>query len=292
MTPWRLPGGVDPTQRRPRARRPLLGARLTLVTVTAAFVAGCSSPGGASNTPAFGSAGPVTVTSTLAGQSILPLRVYWEAMPSVPATQIFEVDFLIDGKQWWGLRDPPYVYGNAGNWLVTSSLMPGKHSFTVGVLTLSDQVTYAAVNTVIATVVAPPAPPNGLAGTWARTVTAANIKKATSDPPLPLSGPWLLTIDPAGWGLVDPHQNYRRFDVAYQPSATLDMRPTIETLPPLHGEFCSTTDFAYVDPIWSWSWTAAIGGGVKTLTLHPQGLDPCGNRAAVLEGRWTLVNPP
>jgi hypothetical protein len=270
-----------------------MGARLALVTVTATLVAGCSSP--PPNTSANGSPAPVTVTSTLVGLSTLPARVYWEAFPSVPATQISQVDFLIDGQVWWDDRTSPYVYGAAGNWLVTSSLMLGKHTFTVGFFTLNNQVSYAAVSTVIATVAAPPAPPGALAGKWARTVTAADLQKAVSYP-LPLPGDWQLTIGPAGWGLVDPHGNYRLFDVAYA-VGVMDMRPTIETPDSSKDGFCSTADFGYVDPIWSWGWETFAHGqlvrsGGGTLLLQPQGLDPCGNRAAVLEGYWRLVNTP
>jgi hypothetical protein len=68
--------GRDPAQRHLRVLRALLGARLGLVTVTATIVAGCSSTGA---TSAPSATAPLTVTSTLAGRSILPLRVYWEA---------------------------------------------------------------------------------------------------------------------------------------------------------------------------------------------------------------------
>jgi hypothetical protein len=270
--------------RAPRARR---GPPFTLLAVTGTLVVGCSSPGGASSTPATASPAQVTVTSTLAGRSTLPLRILWEALPSVPATQVIEVDFRIDDSgPVWVDRSPPYVYGSAGNWLVTSFLTPGKHRFTVGVITLGSQ---EAVSTVTATVAAPPSPPDGLGGTWVRTVTAADAKKANLGPPP--SGDWHLTIDPAGWYVLDPQTNGELFDVGYASSSVVLMRPTIEHPPTSRypnsggGGFC-----AAVDPVFSW--TVAIGGAGKTLTLHPQGLDPCGDRVAVLEGVWTLINAP
>ena len=60
------------------------------------------------------------------------------------------------------------------------------------------------------------------------------------------------------------------------------MRPTIE-YPPYpndnKGGFCEDTD-----PLATWTYTVANDG--KTLSLHPTGHDPCGDRAAILEGTW------
>jgi hypothetical protein len=98
-------------------------------------------------------------------------------------------------------------------------------------------------------------------------------------------GLWRLTVVAAGWELLDPQANQGLFDVGYQ-SAALEMRPTIE-YPPFpnsnNGGFCANTD-----PIFDW--TYAIGRGGRTLTLHPEGQDPCGDRAATLEGTWTRVS--
>jgi hypothetical protein len=205
----------------------------------------------------------------------------------VPATQVLQVDFLIDGGIVWDDRTWPYVYGFAGNSLVTSVLTPGKHTFTVEVETRQGQDVYSTVTAMVA---APPARPKGLAGTWARTVTAADLKKATSDSsPLSYdwqltSGGWQLKIDQTGWWLVDPLGHHRLFDVAYQSSAILLMRPRIETPDAADSSFGGFCDL--VDPIWSW--TVAIGSG--GMTLRPQGLDPCGKRAAILEGMWRLVS--
>ncbi|PZR82682.1 MAG: hypothetical protein DLM65_03395 [Candidatus Aeolococcus gillhamiae] len=222
------------------------------------------------------------MTSTLAGRSSLPPRVPWEAMPSVPSAQVSEVDFLIDGRLGWVEHKPPYVYGNDGNWLVTSFLMPGKHTFTVRAISTSGQ---SAVTTVTATVAAPPAPPAVLAGAWARRVTADDVRKATSGSPPP-PGDWRLTIAPVGWATFDPQGGQALFDVGYQSSTTVEMRPEIEQPPypnSSNGGFCTGTD-----PIFNW--TVVIGSGGKTLTLHPAAHDPCGDRAAILEGTWTLAS--
>jgi hypothetical protein len=240
--------------------------------------AGCSPENvqtSASRTPA-----PATVSSTLDGLSSLPHRIHWVATPGIPIADVEEVDFLIDGALGWVEYKAPYVYGDDGNWLVTSFLPPGAHTFTVKVISLSGK---SATRSVTAIVSAPPAPPAALAGTWAHTVTAADMSKVTSGM-LPPTGLWRLTIAAAGWEPLDPQGSKGLFDVGYLPSG-LEMRPTIE-YPPFpntnNGGFCADTD-----PIFDW--TYAIGGG-STLTLHPAGQDPCGDRAAILEGTWVRVS--
>jgi hypothetical protein len=264
--------------------RSLSGARaqapyLLLGMAAIALLDGCSSA--QIPTPSPTASPAVTVHSTLDGMSSLPQRIHWEAMPGLPASQVSEVDFLIDGQLGWVEHTAPYVYGDDGNWLVTSFLTPGEHAFTVRVVATSG---HSATSTAKAIVAAPPAPPAGLAGTWARTITAADLKKATTDSPPPL-GAWRLTIAATGWEPIDPQGNRGLFDVGYQSALTVEMRPTIE-YPPFpnsnNGGFCGDTD-----PIFTW--TTVIGSAGKTLALHPVGQDPCGDRAAILEGTWTRV---
>jgi hypothetical protein len=228
-----------------------------------------------------GAPAQITVTSTLTGQSTLPHRIRWEAKPSVPAAQITEVDFLIDGQLAWVENVAPFDYGDDGNWLVTSFLVPGEHAFTVRLVTRNGPIATSTVNAVVD---APLPPPAGLAGTWRRTVTAADVEKSTSGS-APPPGAWRLTIAAAGWEPIDPQGNQGLFDIGYQPAGTVEMRPTIE-YPPYpnsnEGGFCNG-----VDPISNW--TFATGSGRKTLTLHPAGKDPCGDRAAILEGTWSRV---
>ena len=261
------------------------GATLLLVLVVAA----CSSPGGAAanesattGQAASPAASPakLSVTSTLDRHTTLPIRIHWQAFPSASATYVTEVDFLIDGKLGWVEHKTPYFYGNDGNWLVTSFLTPGKHSFTVRVITTDG---HTATDTVKASVTAPPAPPAALRGvTWARQVTAADVRKATSGQ-APPPGRWRLGISPAGWQLHDPTGGGLLFDVDYGPAGSLQMRPTIE-YPPYpnsnDGGFCQDTD-----PLWAW--TYSVGDNGKTLTLRSIGHDPCGDRIAILAGTWT-----
>ena len=98
-----------------------------------------------------------TVTSTLDGKTVLPLRIRWRARPQhVALAQVKEVDYLIDGRRAWTEHHAPYYYGSDNNRLVTTFLKPGLHTFTVRATTTDNQV---ATDTVKAQVVAPPAPP-------------------------------------------------------------------------------------------------------------------------------------
>ena len=147
-----------------RGLRPL--AWLGLVAA-AALAAGCSS-GHAATVPPSESPARLTVTSTLDGHTALPSRIHWQAFASVPAAHISKVDFLIDGWLSWEETTSPYVYGRDGNWLVTSFLRPGEHTFTVRVITTDGHM---ATETMKASVTAPAAPPAALARTWTRVVT-------------------------------------------------------------------------------------------------------------------------
>jgi len=220
------------------------------------------------------------ITSTLDGSTTLPHRIQWVATPTISEDQVSEVDFLIDDQIAYVERHAPYSYGGDGNYLVTSFLTPGEHSFTVRMITVGGQ---RADSTVKASVVAEPALPNGLADTsWTREVTASDMQKATSSEPPP-SGSWGLTIDSVGWMIHDPEGGGLLFDVAYESEGGVELRPTIARPPfpnPTNGFFCAEPDTSVL-------WTYTISDGGNTLTLHPVSEDPCGDRAAILEGTWT-----
>jgi hypothetical protein len=272
-----------------RPGQPYSAARALVVLALLLLAASCSSSTGS---PATGNAGSTTtasangaspalvVASTLDGHPTLPHRISWVAKPSVAESEVSEVDFLIDGKAAFVEQHAPYVYGRDGGYLVTTFLTPGLHSFTVRVITVGGQ---SATSTVKAAVAAPSAPPGGLSRTsWVRTMTASDQKKATSPEPPP-TGRWDLTIDSVGWMIHDPEGGGQLFDVAYQSSGRVELRPSIERPPfpnPTGGAFCEEPD-----PSVRWSYT--IGDGGRTLSLHPVGHDPCGDRVAILEGRWT-----
>jgi hypothetical protein len=260
-------------------------AAVMLIPLTLAGCGGSSSTSSGSSAPAASGASSKSsplavapsVSASLDGLSVLPARIHWTVKVSDPS-QVSEVDFLVDGQKGWVEKNPPYFYGNDGNWLVTSFLTPGMHTFSARVTTVSGG---SVTDTVKAATTKPASPPAALSGRWARQVTDADTKKNTSDQPPP-AGLWGLTIDARGWHLTDPDKGGGSFDVGYLSGGRLDMRPTIEMPPypnPTNGGFCDDTD-----PPATWSAAAAPG---STMTLHPIGKDPCGDRIAILEGSWT-----
>jgi hypothetical protein len=277
--------GPGSAARSPWRAKPVSAAVLLVLALAAcSSSAGAASSGPAAPAKAISSSASspmLTVASTLDGHTTLPLRTHWQAFPSGPAADVSEVDFLIDGRLGWVEHNAPYLYGDDGNWLVTSFLSPGEHTFTVRVITTDG---YTATDTVKTSVTTPPAPPPALSGiTWERQVTLADVLKSTSGQPPP-PGRWRLRINRMGWQLHDPTPggSWGLFDVLYQPGGRLQMRPTIE-YPPYpnsnNGGFCQDTD-----PLWAWAYS--VGDG-NTLTLHPLGQDPCGDRIAILAGKWT-----
>ena len=224
---------------------------------------------------------PVSISSSLDGKRVLPLRIHWTARPSLPPSSVARVDFLIDGRLGWSEQRAPYFYADDGNWLVTTFLKPGTHRFTVQVTTATGK---QASDTVTARVVPAPAPPASLTGNWQHTVTSADVAHATSSQPPP-TGHWKLKIDRLGWQMTDPQQGGGAFDVVYLTNGQLQMRPTIEMPPypnPSNGGFCADTD-----PLATW--TAKTSPNGKTMTLRPVTQDPCGDRIAILVGTWHRI---
>jgi hypothetical protein len=249
---------------------------LVLATVAAAItIATAAGATGAATAQSFG------VTSSLDGKSVLPLRIHWIGRPQVVLSKVKELDFLIDGRLGWVEHKTPFVYGDDGNWLVTSFLKPGKHTFAIRMITTDGA---KSTDTVHARVVAAPAPPTALTGTtWQRTITAEEANKQTSGH-RPPTGLWKIKIGPRGWLLSGPpHTGGLLVDVAYLTATKVQMRPNIETPPfqnPFSGGFCDDTD-----PLWTW--TVAVSTDGNTMSLNPAGHDRCGDRAAILQGTWT-----
>ena len=232
----------------------------------------------------------LSVTSTLDHKTSLPHQVDWVATPSVPQAQVSRVDFLIDGKVHWTAHTAPYTYGDANNWLVTSWLTPGMHSFTTKVTTTSGST---AVDTVHAKVLPTPAPPSALRGThWKRTFKAGQIGEAPA-------GVWELTIGASGWKIKDPQRGGAYIDVAYHAPNTVQSRSGIWTRNPTVAEkagkaaqvqegngWCPDTN---VPVNYHWAVTST------TLTLTLAGGDRCGDGSHgrdednVWAGTWTRV---
>src|SRR5262245_13435616 len=106
-----------------------------------------------------------TVTSSLDGKTVLPVRSHWIASPQADPSQgqLSEVDVFIYGYHAWTAHSSPWYFGDNGNWLVTTILPPGLHTFTVRAVVSSDKV---AVDKFQARVVTSPKPPARLAGSW------------------------------------------------------------------------------------------------------------------------------
>ena len=72
-------------------------------------------PASASISRGSAAATAFTVRSSLDGKSVLPRRIRWLAIPSLPASKVARVDFLIDGGSVrWTERSAPYSYADDG----------------------------------------------------------------------------------------------------------------------------------------------------------------------------------
>jgi len=197
-----------------------------------------------------------TVTSSLDGKTVLPLRSHWIAYPKIDPSQgqITQVDYLIDGYHAWSAHSAPWYYGDNGNWLVTSILKPGLHTFTVRAVVSADK---DAVDKFQARVIAPPQPPARLAGRW-------------------VHGARTLLIMKTGW-CIGPNQWVRR-QVPAQPQRRpghIDHRPprTSTSLRP-NAPAC---------------WKVTLSANGKRLQLAPIG-DSCSERVATFKGQWARVH--
>jgi hypothetical protein len=249
-----------------------------------ALASGCSAAGSApsansdaSSAPA--SAAPLTITSTLEGHASLPHRIYWQATPSVPGADVSEVDFLIDGQVYWVEHNAPYFYGGNDNYLVTSFLTPGPHTFTVKVVTTTDR---KASQTVTATVPVAPEPPTALAGTW------WNFQQQT--PGSPPTGYWRLVVTQAGWRIYDTAGTGDMLDVVYPSAGQLVFQTGMATGHPLYGTasqsvgldlngWCNNDPGTPVRYRWSVS--------ARGLTLRYEGGQACPGFNGFMTSAWT-----
>jgi hypothetical protein len=238
-----------------------------------------------------------TVKSTLDGTKVLPIRTRWIAQPRIPASQVAEVDFLIDGKLRWIEHTAPYVYGGDHNglnkgFLITTWLTPGEHRFTVSVTGTSGTKT---ADTVTARVLPAPQPPAALAGAWTRVLTAQDAQKAQPQyggtPPL---GSWRLVFDRTGAWELDPKGGGVLDNYDAEPGIIHVYAP-IQMTPPIgpggiskfgHHIFTSGgTDCTTAGPFGTYRWT--VSGTTLTLTAIHEG---CPDRGALWEGIWTRTS--
>ncbi len=238
-----------------------------------------------------------TVTSSLDGKKVLPLRTRWLAYPKLPTAQVKEVDFLIDGKLRWVEEYAPYNYGSDDShghlgYLITTWLTAGRHTFTARAI---DKTGHRATDAVAARVLPAPKPPAELAGTWTRTVTQADLKKSGPQPP-PV-GVWRLVfdrvgaweLDPQGGGVVSQYDAVGDVIHAYAPIQMVP-RGTGGNDPGTIARFGQHVavgggiDCRDDGPFGSYSWS--VTGSELTLTANKE---PCGDRRAIWEGVWKRV---
>ncbi len=198
-----------------------------------------------------------TVTSSLDGKTVLPVRSHWIAYPKIDPSQgqVAEVDYLIDGFHAWTAHSSPWYYGDNGNWLVTTILKPGQHTFTVRAVVSPDKV---AVDKFQARVVAPPKPPTRLAGSWSRAGRT-------------------LFIARTGWGIG----SNQFLDARYLANGNAVLGPEIIDRPE-QPPTCGANP-----PL---NWKVALSAGGKRMKLAPIGSDRCSARVAALRGTWTRAH--
>jgi hypothetical protein len=257
---------------------------LSLALLTFATVVSSAAAGGGSQ--------PFTVTSTLDGKRVLPLRMHWLAYPSMPASKVSRVEFLIDGKVRWIERYAPYNYASDDNgqnlgYLITTWLAPGKHRFAVRA---TDKRGRQATDTVVARVLPAPEPPAALKGMWTRVVTNADLKK--SDPKFgsgPPAGKWKLVFDRVGAWHLDPLGSGVVNQYAARPGtihvyAPIAMAPRGVGISKFGHRRIGPLDCTEAGPFGTYRWS--VSGSELTLTASREG---CGQRRAIWEGVWARV---
>jgi hypothetical protein len=213
-----------------------------------------------------------TVSSTLSRTRVLPHRIHWLGKPSLRPSRIREVDFLIDGRRAWVEHRAPYSYGYDGNYLVTSWLKPGLHSFTViAVATDGRRATVSSK----ARSLSPATAPAALAGSWQRQVSAAEAGSFGR------AGIWTLSVDRVGWRLLDPSRRQGALvDVAYLSPTTLEARGGIATRDHDARENNAWCDEPFQPVRYHWH----VG---DRLVLTLAGPKRCDGQSRVWAGDWT-----
>lgn len=156
--------------------------------------------------------GTFSVTSSLDGKKVLPIRSHWLGYTDLPPSQVARVDFLVDGTVRWVEHHAPYNYASDDNgknmgYFITTWLAPGAHRFAVRVTDISG---HSESDAFTARVVAAPKPPPQLAGTWTRIQPSTSKHFAGWKMGLWLDrvGAWYTQVSPAGRapaGFVDQY---------------------------------------------------------------------------------------
>jgi hypothetical protein len=240
---------------------------VVLAALSGAVAVGATGSAIASRTTSF------TVSSTLSQKHVLPHRIHWLGKPSLPPSKIREIDFRIDGRQAWVEHHAPYSYGYDGNYLVTSWMRPGLHTFTVVAVATNGR--RARISSRARTGPAK-APPAALAGSWQRQLSAADARG--SGP----AGVWTLTVSSVGWRILDPtRERGALIDVAYLASNAFEARGGIATRahdPRENNLWCDEP----FEPV-RYHWRVAA----NRLTIALAGPRRCHGQSRVWAGDWT-----
>jgi hypothetical protein len=247
---------------------------------------------------------PFKVTSTLDRKTFLPHRIRWLAFPRLPAAQIKEVDFLIDGgKPRWIEQNPPYTFGDDENgqhkgYLVTSWLTPGRHRFTARVIAVDGR---RSEDTVVARVLPAQEPPAALAGTWQRSVPDTSGAPEPGSPGNPTEtltprGTYTMVIDKRWIQVRFPGTYHRPQSDATGEGWILDSDYTAGLASfRVFGAVTFDTHHNQAEQGW-WCWEDGPPTDYlwstqgDTLTLQSkQGADPCGVRGFIWAGEWKRV---
>jgi hypothetical protein len=261
-------------------------------------VAACSPGTATSGQAASPAASPVrlSITSTLDGHAMLPELISWVATPSVPPSDVAEVDFLIDGKVTWIEYQAPYVFGGDDNganrgFLFTTWLSPGMHTFTALAI---DTAGHKSANTVTARVPLAPQPPAALKGVWTRIMSGPDITKAGVTQAPPPTGRWEIVFNHVGAWELDPTGSGAVSGIGVQGDiinvyAPIQMAPWVnnQTTTSAFGHHSiGGTDCTAAGPFGTYRWS--VSGSHLTLTPVHEG---CPNRQAVWAGVWSWVGP-
>jgi len=238
------------------------------------------------------------IHSSLEGKRVLPGHIRWIATVSPRTPEPNEVRFLIDGKLGWIDRDPPYMYGGDGGYLVTTWLGSGEHEFTTSASTRGGS---SAASKVVASV---REPKHWCGGVMGRDVTGVDQQKSglrigrkDCCNLVFLSGElWIAWAD-AGDGKL--HANAYEY---WADKKTLRILAPIQKTP--EGTFVSQSGYliggSQCQPGGSYaSYSVSTFTARTTFFGKPEPgyftrltakRDPCPGRRAILEGAWLQLD--
>ena len=131
-----------------------------------------STAGGAATQPSLKPATPaLVVTSSIADGSTLTEPVAWTATANSGLSQ---VEYLVDGVSKWTEYKSPYFFNDDGNLLHPWLLGAGAHVLTVRAVATSGAIASSLAHVTVTT---GPAVPSTLAGTFTRSVVAADYAR-------------------------------------------------------------------------------------------------------------------